>query len=172
MSKDGVLFPKSKDTRLSARVLNSLRRVFTAQPAPGHPASRELPLNRWWASVSTFVVVSALGFVALANVISSAWITHVQMALIAVAAGLMAGVWTFAYITRSRTLLKRGFYAGAMLTLVAVIGYTFSIRISGLTKEPVDFEVGATPLEGWSIVGALAIVVLLFMAMLHESRNP
>jgi cation transport ATPase len=171
MAKDGVLFPKSEDTRFRSRVLKTLRGILVPKNIPGQTPNAEARLNRWWASIITLVVWSVLGFGVLVNVISTDWLTYTQMMLVAIVAALFAAVWTFVFITRSRSLLKRGFYTGAMLTLVAIIGYTFSIRIKGLTKEPIDFTGGATPLEGWSILAAIVIVLLLFIGMLHESRN-
>ena len=171
MSKDGVLFPKSEDTRFRSRVLKKIHGMLVPKNTPGQPPSADARLNRWWASMITLVVCAVLVFGVLVNVISSEWLTYTQMILVAIIAGLIAAVWTFIFITRSRSLLKLGFYTGAMLTLVAIIGYTFSIRIQGLTAKPIDFTAGATPLEGWSILGAIVIVILLFVAMLHESKN-
>ncbi len=72
---------------------------------------------------------------------------------------------------RARSLLKRAFFAASMLTVITIIGYGFSIRVTGLTDKPISITGGTTQLEGWSVVGAITIVVLLFAGMLHESRS-
>lgn len=172
MAKPGVVFPKSEDTRFRSRVLKKFRGMFAAGTVSGQsPGSAGGPLHRGWASLITFIVCTILSFSLLVNIISIDWVTYRQMLLFAIVAGLAAAVWVFVYITRSQSLLKRGFYTGAMLTLVAIIGYTFSIRVKGLTKDPIDLTAGATPLEGWSILGAIVIVFLLFLGMLHETRS-
>ncbi len=93
------------------------------------------------------------------------------MGLLSVIGGLVAALWTFLYITNAKRLLKRGFFAGAFITLLAIIGYSWSFKVGGIAPTPVEVAAEATPMQGLSIFGAVLIVALLFLGMLHESKN-
>lgn len=164
MSKERVIFPKQEDRRLRSRVLKKLRSLLSAGN-PTAAAADGLP-NRWKASGLALISGTVFGYCLLANFIPDAWLTVTQTALISAIAGFLAALWTFIYITNAKRLLKRGFVAGAFMTLLAIIGYSLSFKFGG-----VEVAAGTTPMQGWSIIGAIIVVILLFLAMLDESKN-
>ncbi|KQY26716.1 hypothetical protein [Rhizobium sp. Root482] len=166
MSKERLVFPKPEDTRLRSRIRKWLQKVWASDP---RPTSDQLP-NRSRASAVAFAVGTVFGFCLLMNFVPGSWLTLVQTALLSVGIGLASAAWTFVYITNAKRLLKRGFITGAFVTLLAIFGYSFAFSVTGATDKPVEIAADA-PLQGWSVAGAILIVVLLFLGMLHESKN-
>lgn len=166
MSKEKIIFPKQEDTRLLSRIRKRFHTLFSSG---GVVASSDRLPNRWRASAIAVMAGSVFGFCLLVNFTPGGWLTFIQMALLSLGVGLVAALWTFMYITNAQRLLKRGFFAGAFITLLAIIGYSWSFKLSG--QVPMEVAVGAAPMEGLSILGAVSIVILLFLGMLHESKS-
>lgn len=149
-----------------SRIRKRLRVLFS--PGGAADSSDHLP-NRWRASAVALTVGSIFAFCLVVNFVPDGWLTLAQMTLLSLIGGFVAALWTFLYITNAKRLLKRGFVVGAFITLLAIIGYSWSFKVSG--QVPMEVAVGATPMEGLSILGALVIVILLFLGMLHESKS-
>jgi hypothetical protein len=167
MSKERVVFPKPEDTRLRSRIRKWLQKFWASDP---QPTSDQLP-NRSTASAVAFAVGTVFGFCLFMNFVPASWLTLAQTALLSLVIGLFLAAWTFVYITNAKRLLKRGFITGAFVTLMAIFGYSFAFTVTGATDKPVGIAADATPLQGWSVAGAILIVILLFLGMLHESKN-
>lgn len=97
--------------------------------------------------------------------------SYTHLALVSFGVGFLPALWVFLYITHSKTVLKRGFLGAAFMTLFAIVGYSFKVTADIGSGKPVSVVAEATPLQGWSIVAAIAVVTLLFFAMINESKS-
>lgn len=172
MSKEKFVVPTQEDTRLRTRIRRGLRRLFHSRNAT--PSNDSLP-NRWLAGGVAWIASAVFAFSVLINFLPKFFpgigFSYTQLALISLGVGLLPALWVFLYITHSKTVLKRGFLAAAFMTLFAIVGYSFKVTADSGTGKPVSVVAEATPLQGWSIVAAIAVVTLLFFAMINESKS-
>lgn len=173
MSKEKFVIPTQEDTRLRSRIRKKLK-AFFASASPSS-SSGNLP-NRWIAGGVAWFVSALFVFSVLVNFIPkffpSIGLTYTQMAIGSFGVGFFPALWVFLYITHSKTVLTRGFLAAAFMTLFAIVGYSIKVTAdTGNGKPPISIVAEATPLQGWSIVAAIVVVILLFFGMLNESKS-
>lgn len=171
MSKEKFVVPTQEDTRRRSRIRKKLKAFFASNNPT--PSSGNLP-NRWLAGGIAWIVGALFIFSVLINFVPKFFpnigFTYTQLALISFGVGFLPALWVFLYITHSRTVLKNSFHGAAFMTLFAIVGYSFKVTADTGNGKPISVA-EATPSQGWSIVAAIVVVTLLFLAMINESKS-
>ncbi|MCA1493982.1 hypothetical protein I6F11_24060 [Ensifer sp. NBAIM29] len=166
MAKVGLITPRPEDTRFRARIARfflKLRGSGGDKPPQGNPGLL-IPCS------VTFVVTGILSFALLINILPPGWLTVTQMALASVASGIIASIIVAVFLFNAMNLMRNAFIAAAGATLVATIGWGIAVSVSQ-ASGPTDVVVGTRPLQGQSLLAAIFIVVLMFLAYVFDARR-
>lgn len=144
-----------------------VKRFFAGMRSSASSGSANNPTRLAWPCAISFVFFTVLSYAAIANCIPIGWISFGQAMVLSVAFGACAAGATAYFIMTAAFALRRAFIFAATLTLVATIGYglSFSLKIDGV---PSDLSVESVPLQGGSLAGAVAILLIILAAFLAE----